>query len=116
MSDRRRALVDFARRSIGRGSKSFALASRLFEPAVRERVWMLYAWCRHCDDVVDGQVGGYHVRPGEGDILARVEALRQATRAAFDVVVRLASSAATVERLASSATTAWRRMLVRCGA
>jgi len=37
------------------GSKSFALASKLFDDRTRQRVWDLYAWCRHCDDVVDGQ-------------------------------------------------------------
>ena len=45
--------------AIRAGSKSFALASRLFEPATRSLVWDLYAWCRHCDDVTDGQVSGH---------------------------------------------------------
>ncbi len=54
----RPALVQFARGSISRGSKSFALASRLFDRTTRERVWLLYAWCRHCDDLADGQSYG----------------------------------------------------------
>ena len=44
--------------SIAKGSKSFAAASRLFDRETRLSVVMLYAWCRHCDDVVDGQEAG----------------------------------------------------------
>ncbi len=54
----RAALVEAARVSIARGSKSFAAASTLFDPATRERAWLLYAWCRRCDDLADGQEGG----------------------------------------------------------
>ncbi|HSG91762.1 MAG TPA: phytoene/squalene synthase family protein [Pseudomonadales bacterium] len=41
--------------TIAEGSKSFATASKLFRPAMRRDVLLLYAWCRHCDDVTDGQ-------------------------------------------------------------
>ncbi|CAA9512301.1 MAG: Phytoene synthase, partial [uncultured Sphingomonadaceae bacterium] len=34
------------------------MASRLFDRPTRERAWLLYAWCRHCDDVMDGQALG----------------------------------------------------------
>ncbi|HZF44469.1 MAG TPA: phytoene/squalene synthase family protein [Sphingomonadaceae bacterium] len=54
----RAALVAAARETIARGSLSFSLASRLFDRATRERAWLLYAWCRHCDDVMDGQALG----------------------------------------------------------
>ena len=54
----RGSLVRRARKSIRKGSKSFALASRLFDKATRERVWLLYAWCRRCDDIADGQDHG----------------------------------------------------------
>lgn len=54
----REALVAAARISIRRGSKSFASASRLISRPVRERVWMLYAWCRACDDLADAQDHG----------------------------------------------------------
>ena len=57
MSDRA-ALVAYARDSIARGSKSFAAASKLFDRTTRERVWLLYAWCRKCDDMADGQDHG----------------------------------------------------------
>jgi len=54
----RKALLTHAEQSIARGSKSFAAASRLFDRATRERVWLLYAWCRACDDLADGQDHG----------------------------------------------------------
>ena len=54
----RAALVAHARGSISRGSKSFRAASRLFDPQTRERAWLLYAWCRACDDIADGQDHG----------------------------------------------------------
>ncbi len=57
--DRRDHLVTLAADMIGKGSKSFAAASRLFDRTTRERVWLLYAWCRRCDDLIDGQdLGG----------------------------------------------------------
>ena len=55
----RAQLVAAARETIAKGSLSFSLASRLFDKPTRERAWLLYAWCRHCDDVMDGQdLGG----------------------------------------------------------
>lgn len=54
----RAELVAHARESIVRGSKSFAAASRLFDRTTRERVWLLYAWCRRCDDLADDQDHG----------------------------------------------------------
>ena len=45
--------------AIARGSKSFRAASRLFDPLTRERASLLYTWCRHCDDVADGQSFGF---------------------------------------------------------
>jgi len=47
-----------ARRIIDRASKSFATASRLLPPGTRRDVTLLYTWCRHCDDVTDGQEFG----------------------------------------------------------
>jgi 15-cis-phytoene synthase len=51
--------LEAARIAIAHGSKSFAAAARLFDPYTRDSAMMLYAWCRHCDDVIDGQVLGY---------------------------------------------------------
>lgn len=55
----REEIVEGARQSIDRGSQSFRAASRLFDTATRERAYLLYCWCRHCDDVCDGQVYGF---------------------------------------------------------
>ena len=41
------------------GSKSFASAAKIFNPETRASAYLLYAWCRHCDDVIDGQQLGY---------------------------------------------------------
>lgn len=51
--------VRAAEASIRAGSKSFAAAARLFDGPTREGAVMLYGWCRHCDDVVDGQEAGF---------------------------------------------------------
>ena len=60
---RRAALVTAAHDSIRKGSKSFAAASRLFDRTTRERVWLLYAWCRACDDIADEQDHGHPAAP-----------------------------------------------------
>ncbi|MBD1551669.1 15-cis-phytoene synthase CrtB [Pseudomonas typographi] len=52
------ALLEHATHTMAVGSKSFASAAKLFAPATRRSALLLYAWCRHCDDVVDGQVLG----------------------------------------------------------
>jgi phytoene synthase len=52
-------IAAYSEAAIRQGSKSFAKAAMLFDPATRESVMMLYAWCRHCDDVIDGQVLGH---------------------------------------------------------
>ncbi|TFY98810.1 phytoene/squalene synthase family protein [Ramlibacter rhizophilus] len=51
--------LEHARASIAQGSQSFAAAARLFDARTRESAVMLYAWCRHCDDLIDGQVLGH---------------------------------------------------------
>jgi phytoene synthase len=53
------------------GSSSFAAAAKLFDADTRRSTVMLYAWCRHCDDVIDGQHLGHGQRPG-----SRAESLR----------------------------------------
>jgi 15-cis-phytoene synthase len=52
-------LVARAEAMINAGSKSFRFASRLFDQRTRERSWLLYAWCRACDDLADGQTLGH---------------------------------------------------------
>ena len=78
----RAALVAASRESIARGSKSFAAAATLFAPDVRERAWLLYAWCRACDDIVDGQDHG-HGMTRVDDAVARVEEVAALTDAAL---------------------------------
>jgi phytoene synthase len=55
----RQALVDESGRVIAQGSKSFRFASQIFDEETRARSWLLYAWCRACDDVTDGQTLGH---------------------------------------------------------
>jgi phytoene/squalene synthetase len=38
---------------IQKGSKSFALAALFLPQATRREIYTLYAWFRHCDDVID---------------------------------------------------------------
>ncbi|MES2978779.1 MAG: phytoene/squalene synthase family protein [Pseudomonadota bacterium] len=77
------SVLAHATRSIELGSKSFATAARLFEPTTRECAVMLYAWCRHCDDVVDGQCYGHFQRQGDRSHgMERLDALERATRLA----------------------------------
>ena len=52
-------VLNHSRQSMEQGSKSFATASKLFPREIRDDAWMLYAWCRHCDDEIDGQVLGH---------------------------------------------------------
>ena len=77
-------IVDYCRERIEKGSKSFAAAARLFDPETRAHAYMLYAWCRHCDDVIDDQELGF-ARPdvARDAALARLEALREKTRGAL---------------------------------
>lgn len=67
-------LLAAARDAIRRGSKSFAAASRLFDRTTRERVWLLYAWCRRCDDLADAQDMGGQLgdQRGAGERLATI--------------------------------------------
>jgi len=75
-------LHGFAHDSIAQGSKSFALASRLFDRETRERVWLLYAWCRAADDLTDGQDHGGAMTAGH-DATAAVARIRDVTDRAY---------------------------------
>jgi phytoene synthase len=79
----REELVEEAREAIARGSKSFAFASRLFDRGTRERAWLLYAWCRRCDDIADGQEFGGRLG-NQADAENRIQAIRVLTRRALD--------------------------------
>ncbi len=78
----RAAIVATAQESIALGSKSFSAASRLFDRPTRERAWLLYAWCRACDDLADGQDHGQDARPVDAEAgLARIRLLTRAALA-----------------------------------
>ncbi|WP_066798271.1 phytoene/squalene synthase family protein [Sphingomonas soli] len=78
----RAAIVATAGESIAKGSKSFGAASRLFDRTTRERAWLLYAWCRACDDLADGQDHG-HGMTAVADAPARLAQMRALTAQAL---------------------------------
>jgi phytoene synthase len=76
-----RAALDECREIITKGSKSFSLAARLFDPQTRDAAFFLYGWCRYCDDQVD-EAG----KAGDGlELERRLKALRQKTASAFSL-------------------------------
>jgi len=75
-------LVEYSRLLIARGSKSFAGAAKLFDSSTRANVYLLYAWCRYCDDVIDGQelgFGGRNTPATSNERRARLHALELET-------------------------------------
>ncbi len=73
------------RQSIERGSRSFAAAARLFDPQTRDSASLLYAWCRHCDDVIDGQEAGFASKHrNDRSPEERLQELYRLTQAACD--------------------------------
>lgn len=78
-------IVALSRDRIERGSKSFAAAARLFDPGTRASAYMLYAWCRHCDDEIDGQDLGFNNTAAETSATSeRLAALRARTVEAIE--------------------------------
>lgn len=69
--------------SIAKGSKSFAAAATLFDAKTRADAVMLYAWCRHCDDVVDGQELGHGRVTSAASPRERLDALYEETARAY---------------------------------
>jgi len=60
---------------IDRASASFAAASRLFPADIRRDVTLLYTWCRHCDDMTDGQaLGRGKISTASSDTLLKLRA------------------------------------------
>lgn len=78
----RAELVDHARLAIKHGSQSFSAAARLFDEETRERAWLLYAWCRQCDDIADNQVQGGPLGD-QSDLEDRLALIRELTAKAF---------------------------------
>ena len=77
------AVSEASRQSIEAGSKSFAAAARLFDPGTRDSARLFYAWCRHCDDVIDGQAGGLGRVERDGTPAERLAMLERRTREAL---------------------------------
>lgn len=78
------SLLDHAVDTMEVGSKSFATASKLFDAKTRRSVLMLYAWCRHCDDVIDDQVLGFsNDTPSLQSAEQRLAQLEMKTRQAY---------------------------------
>ncbi len=74
-----------SREIIRKGSKSFAAAARLFDAETRDDVYLLYAWCRYCDDLIDGQELGFgnaEISPQEAE--ERLATLRRSTQDALN--------------------------------
>ena len=79
------AVLRNSHQAIKQGSKSFATAARLFPKEIRDDASMLYAWCRHCDDEIDGQVMGHGAVGLKADVAAaKLRELRARTRSALD--------------------------------
>lgn len=79
------AVLQNSHQAIKQGSKSFATAALLFPKEIRDDASMLYAWCRHCDDEIDGQVMGHGAVGLKADIAAaKLRELRARTRSALD--------------------------------
>jgi 15-cis-phytoene synthase len=77
-------LETVSREAIQQGSQSFAAAAALFDRETRADAEMLYAWCRHCDDVIDGQTLGHdRVQLSPDQVRATLEDLYAKTRSAL---------------------------------
>ncbi|HEY2710099.1 MAG TPA: phytoene/squalene synthase family protein [Caulobacteraceae bacterium] len=77
-------LEQASRETIRKGSQSFAAAAALFDAETRADAEMLYAWCRHCDDVIDGQELGHGMTTPDAESASqRLTALYAKTRAAL---------------------------------
>ncbi len=78
-------IIALSHELIQKGSKSFALAAKLLPRSIRYDAMMLYAWCRHCDDVIDDQILGFANATASLDTPhERLDALRRKTREALE--------------------------------
>jgi phytoene synthase len=74
-----KAALQECREIMTKGSKSFSLAAKLFDPATRDAAIFLYGWCRYCDDQID-EVAKSAER---ADLEVRLKRLKEKTAAAF---------------------------------
>jgi len=73
----REELVEHASETLARTNRAFALAARLLDRPARERIALLHAWCRHCDELAD-ETGD------PADAVQWLEAIRVLTRRAIE--------------------------------
>jgi 15-cis-phytoene synthase len=71
--------LDQCRWMIKKGSKSFSLAAKLFDPETRDAAFFLYGWCRYCDDQIDDA----GKTENQEELAKRIKALKENTTAAF---------------------------------
>jgi len=76
-------LLTLSRAMMREGSKSFNAAARLLPARERSGAYLLYAWCRRCDDIIDGQDLGVGVREDARPPAARMAWLRRETERAL---------------------------------
>jgi phytoene synthase len=74
-----RAALNDCREIITKGSKSFSLAAKLFDPQTRDAAVFLYGWCRYCDDQVDDAGKA----DSQAELQARLKSLKEKTASAF---------------------------------
>jgi phytoene synthase len=79
MSPEVKAALEQCRWMIKKGSKSFSLAAKLFDPETRDAAFFLYGWCRYCDDQIDDA----EKTENQEELAKRVKALKENTTAAF---------------------------------
>lgn len=78
-------IVQQSRDIIRKGSKSFSAAATLFDKDARSSAYMLYAWCRYCDDEIDGQeLGHSRNQPAASSQQLRLTKLYAQTQQALD--------------------------------
>ena len=95
------ALLAHSEGVIAQGSQSFAGAARLLPAAQREGAQLLYAWCRWCDDVMDGQELGHGATAlTADDRRERLAGLEHDTRAALAGAPAAAPAFAALARVA----------------
>ncbi|MEZ4749540.1 MAG: phytoene/squalene synthase family protein [Bdellovibrionota bacterium] len=72
-------LVERCRSVIRVGSKSFSLSAHLFGKEKRDGAFLLYSWCRYCDDEIDKA----SVSETTAQLEKRLESLRELTEASY---------------------------------
>ena len=80
----REDLVSDAQKAIRKGSRTFSFAGKMFDKGTRERAWLLYAWCRRCNDIAHGRDEGAARQSAPADAANRIKAIRVLTRRALE--------------------------------